>query len=60
MKYEECIKELESIVNKIENGELDIDEMSANIKHAQELIKACKDKLTKTEEEINKIQAMDH
>ncbi|MBQ0085095.1 MAG: exodeoxyribonuclease VII small subunit [Prevotella sp.] len=60
MKYEECIKELESIVNKIENGELDIDEMSANIKHAQELIKACKDKLTKTEEEINKIQAVDH
>ncbi len=60
MKYEECIKELESIVNKIENGELDIDEMSANIKHAQELIKACKDKLTKTEEEINKIQSMDH
>ena len=59
MKYEECIKELESIVNKIENGELDIDEMSANIKHAQELIKACKDKLTKTEEEINKIQAVD-
>lgn len=60
MKYEECIKELESIVNKIENGELDIEEMSANIKHAQELIKACKDKLTKTEEEINKIQAVDH
>lgn len=60
MKYEECIKELESIVYKIENGELDIDEMSANIKHAQELIKACKDKLTKTEEEINKIQAVDH
>ena len=35
--------------------ELDIDQMSEQLKRAQELIKLCKDKLTKTDEEIKKI-----
>ncbi len=42
---------------KMENAELDIDQMSEQLKRAQELIKFCKDKLTKTDEEIQKIQA---
>ena len=55
MKYEAAIAELQSIVNKMENDELDIDQMSEQLKRAQELIKLCKDKLTKTDEEIKKI-----
>ena len=57
MKYEAAIAELQSIVNKMENDELDIDQMSEQLKRAQELIKLCKDKLTKTDEEIKKILA---
>lgn len=49
------MKQLEEIVSKMENGELDIDSLSKELKHAQELIKLCKDKLLKTEEEVNKI-----
>ena len=41
----------------MENDELDIDQMSEKLKRAQELIKLCKDKLTKTDEEIKKILA---
>ena len=54
-KYETAMKQLEEIVRKMESGELDIDSLSKELKTAQGLIKLCKDKLTKTEEEINKI-----
>ena len=54
-KYEEAMAELQDIVRKMENDELDIDQMTAQLKSAQELIKLCKDKLTKTDEEIKKI-----
>ena len=53
--YEEAVSQLEEIVQKMESGELDIDMMSTELKNAQQLIKLCKDKLTKTEEEIKKI-----
>ena len=57
IKYEAALAELQSIVSKMENDELDIDQMSEQLKRAQELIKHCKDKLTKTDEEIKKILA---
>ena len=56
-KYEAAFAELQSIVNKMENDELDIDQLSEQLKRAQEIIKFCKDKLTKTDEEIKKILA---
>ena len=55
MKYEEVMKQLEQIVSKMENDELDIDQMSEQLKKAQQLIKLCKDKLMKTDKEIQKI-----
>ena len=57
IKYEAALAELQTIVRKMENDELDIDQMSDQLKRAQELIKLCKDKLTKTDEEIKKILA---
>lgn len=57
IKYEEALKQLQEIVEKMENDEFDIDELAAQLKAAQRLIKHCKDKLSKTEEEILKIQA---
>ncbi len=52
MKYEEAIKELETIVSQIEKNELDIDQLTERLKEAQKLIKLCKDKLYKTDEKI--------
>lgn len=55
VKYEAAVRQLEDIVSKLENNELDIDELSTELKKAQQLVKLCKDKLTKTDEEIKKI-----
>ena len=54
-KYEEAIAQLEGIVRKMENGNLDIESLTTQLKTAQKLIKLCKDKLTKTDEEIKKM-----
>ena len=55
IKYEEAIAQLEGIVRKMENGNLDIESLTTQLKTAQKLIKLCKDKLTKTDEEIKKM-----
>lgn len=54
--YEEAFNALQTIVSKMENDEYSIDEIAAQLKTAQRLIKCCKDKLSKTEEELLKIQ----
>lgn len=55
IKYEDAVHQLETIVDKLENNEMDIDELSTELKKAQQLIKLCKDRLTKTDAEIKKI-----
>ena len=55
MKYEEAIQKLETIVHNMEAGEYGIDELTEQLKTAQELIKFCRDKLTNTDAEIKKI-----
>jgi exodeoxyribonuclease VII small subunit len=57
MKYEAAFAQLQDIVRKMENDEFSIDEIAVQLKEAQRLIKFCKDKLTKTEAEIQKIQS---
>ena len=59
MNYEEAVQQLESIVQRMENDELDIDELTTELKKAQELIKMCKAKLTKVDEDIKKILSQD-
>ena len=55
IKYELALTQLEEIVEQMENDELNIDELGEQLKKAQKLVKLCKDKLTKTDEEIKKI-----
>lgn len=57
ISYNEALKEIEEILYKIENEELDIDNLSENVLKATELLKSCKQKLTQTEKEIEKIIA---
>ena len=49
------MRQLQEIVRKMENDELDIDQMTEQLKRAQELIKLCRDKLMKTDEEIRNL-----
>lgn len=53
--YQEAVNEVDEILEKIENEELDVDELSAKVKRVSALIKLCKDKLHKTEEEVENI-----
>ncbi len=55
ISYTKSIKELEEILERIENNDLDVDVLTQEIKKASELIKSCKEKLYKTDEEIKKI-----
>ena len=55
LKYEDALRQIEQIVEKIKNNELDIDTRGEQLKTAQKLIRLCKDKLTKTDDEIKKI-----
>ncbi len=55
LSYAEAFSELQSILTKLENQELDVDQLSEQVKKASELIRFCKSKLHDTEEEIEKI-----
>ena len=55
MNYTQAKNELEQIVTAIESGKLDIDALTSNVKRASELISFCKQKLTKTDKELQKI-----
>ena len=52
--YTAAFEELKEIVDQLENDSISVDELAEKMKRATELMKICKDKLTKTEEEINK------
>ncbi|MCQ2254865.1 MAG: exodeoxyribonuclease VII small subunit [Bacteroidaceae bacterium] len=55
MNYNDALQELQGIVMELENNPTDIESLAKKLKRAQTLIKACKDKLTKTDEEIQKL-----
>ena len=60
MKYEEAVNRLEEIVKKMENDELDIDQMAQQLKEAQQLIRLCKDRLTKVDADIKAVMDAQH
>jgi len=55
VKYNKSIQKLEEIIEKIENEEIDVDELSASVKEAVSLIKTCKNKIEKAEMEVKKV-----
>ena len=55
ISYSEAMAEIEDILEKIENEELDVDELAEKVKRVSVLLKTCKDKLIKTNEQVEKI-----
>lgn len=55
LSYETAMQELESIVDKVETGEMDIDNLSDSLLRAKELLTFCRERLTKVDNEIQKI-----
>lgn len=55
LTYTEAITRLETIVNKIDNGQMDVDSLAANLKDAKQLVAFCRQKLQQVDEEVKHI-----
>ena len=55
ISYDAAIQEIETILQKIENGDLGVDELAEKVSRVTQLLKICRNKLYKTEEQIDKI-----
>lgn len=55
LTYEEAMSRLETLVQKMERGELPIDRMAKELAEAQSLIALCRKQLLAADEEIQKI-----
>lgn len=55
VKVEEKMKELESIINELENGNVDLEDSIEKYTKAMKLVKECDEKLKNFEEQVNKI-----
>ncbi|HKK62965.1 MAG TPA: exodeoxyribonuclease VII small subunit [Bacteroidales bacterium] len=53
--YRAAVEEIEDTLEKIEEGNMDVDELTSSVKRVTKLLKFCKDKLQKTETEVTKI-----
>lgn len=53
--YTEASAEIEAILQRLRNEELDVDSLTREVTRATELITLCKERLLKTEEEVNRI-----
>lgn len=55
VSYNEAMTEIEEILEKIENEELDVDELAEKVKRVSILLKICKDKLQKTNDQVEQV-----
>jgi exodeoxyribonuclease VII small subunit len=55
VSYNEAIREVEAILEKLNREEPDVDQLGELVKRAVELIALCKEKLRTAEEEVAKV-----
>lgn len=55
IKYSEALDELNEILSGLESEGIDVDEVSAKLKRAVELITFCREKINKAEIEVRTI-----
>lgn len=55
LSYNQAVEELEVIIAKLNDENVDVDRLSEYVKRATELVELCKTKLTKAEKEVSKL-----
>ncbi|MDO5811403.1 exodeoxyribonuclease VII small subunit [uncultured Methanobrevibacter sp.] len=55
LSFEESLEKLEEIVNKLESGDVPLDDAIDEFNNAMQLVKICNEKLNSAEEAIAKI-----
>lgn len=53
--YAEAVAEIEDILAKMNDNELDIDQLGAYVERASTLITLCKEKLLKAQKQVEKV-----
>lgn len=56
-RYAEMMEELERILEQLESDSIDVDELSARVKRASELIRVCRQRLVESQTEIEQVVA---
>ncbi len=55
LRFGEALEELEAILRRVEEEEIDIDSLAAELKRAAELLEVCRGKIRKAEVEVTQI-----
>ena len=53
--YSDAIEELETILDEIEDDEVDLDDLAVKVERASELVSLCRDKIDDTEMQVKAI-----
>ena len=53
--FEAALSRLETIIEEMESGEMDLDKMIASFEEGQKLVKLCTEKLNEVEKKIEKL-----
>ena len=53
--YDAAVKEIEEILDSIDSGSLGMDDLTQQVSRATKLLKSCRDRLYKTEQQIDNI-----
>ena len=59
LRFEAAVEELESIITRIESGELELDESMSLHKRGQSLLKICRERLEAAEQELKTVSLED-
>ncbi|WP_294592777.1 exodeoxyribonuclease VII small subunit [uncultured Rikenella sp.] len=57
--YAEAVAEIEEILARMEDSELDIDRLGAYVERATTLIALCKEKLLKAQKQVEKVMTQE-
>ncbi len=57
LSFGEAVTEVEQILERLEDDEVDIDQLSAEVARAVALLQVCRDKLSRTEGEVRDLVA---
>ncbi len=55
IRYSEALSELEQILDRIENDEVDLDDLGQQVDRAAQLIQVCRGKIEKAEVQVRRI-----
>ena len=55
ISYSDAMAEIERILKRMESDGIDIDNLSVDVSRVSKLIEMCREKLLKTETDVNKI-----